>query len=67
MIPLNDGDRAARKAAALAQNKSGSGPIGYKEAGCATFSFYDAAGDRLIPIRRQNNDSKISGYTKLNF
>jgi hypothetical protein len=47
MIPLDDGDRAARKAAALAQNKSGSGPIGYKEVGCATLSFYDAAGDRL--------------------
>ncbi len=47
MIPVDDGDRAARKAAALAQNKSGSGPIGYKEAGCATLSFYDAAGDRL--------------------
>lgn len=47
MLPMNNGNKPKRKAEAKAQEKSGSGPIGYKEAGCATLSLYDSDGERL--------------------
>ena len=47
MLPMTHGDKPKRKADAQAKEKSGSGPIGYKEAGCATLSLYDDAGERL--------------------
>ena len=42
MVPMKDASRAATRRA--------SGPGGYREAGCATLSFYDAEGERLDTV-----------------
>lgn len=51
LVPMKDGDRAGKRAQAAADGKQTKGPAGYQEAGCATLSFYDAAGDLLSTIR----------------
>lgn len=51
MAPMKDGKRQAKRQAAVAQGKSPSGPAGYQEVGCATISYYDRAGERLLTRR----------------
>lgn len=47
LVPMKDGERAAKRAQSHAAGKPTKGPAGYQEVGCATVSFYDAAGERL--------------------
>jgi hypothetical protein len=51
MVPMKDGKRQEKRAAARAEGKRQKGPAGYQEAGCATLSFFDAEGERLETIR----------------
>jgi len=51
MLPMKDGARAAKRAAAAATGKQTKGPAGHQEAGCATLSFYDRSGERLSTLR----------------
>lgn len=51
LLPMKGGQRAGKRAAARASGKRTKGPAGYREAGCATLSFYDAEGNRLSTIR----------------
>jgi hypothetical protein len=51
MTPMKDGERHAKRAQAVAQGKSPSGPAGYQEVGCATVSYYDQEGTRLVTRR----------------
>jgi hypothetical protein len=51
MAPMKDGNRQAKRQNALAQGKSPSGPSGYQEVGCATVSYYDRLGERLVTRR----------------
>jgi hypothetical protein len=51
MAPMKDGKRQAKRHTALAQGKSPSGPAGYQEVGCATVSYYDRLGERLVTRR----------------
>jgi hypothetical protein len=50
-VPMKDGARAAKRAAAVAAGKQTKGPAGYQDAGCATLSFYDLEGERLSTLR----------------
>lgn len=51
MTPMKDGERAEKREQAREQGKQTKGPAGYQEAGCATFSFFDADGERLGTTR----------------
>jgi len=51
LVPMKDGERAAKRAATMARGRPAKGPAGYKEAGCATISFYDADGARISTIQ----------------
>jgi hypothetical protein len=51
MAPMKDGQRQAKRAQAVAEGKSPSGPAGYQEVGCATVSYDDRAGHRLVTRR----------------
>ena len=51
MAPMQDGQRQAKRVQAVAEGKSPSGPAGYQEVGCATVSYYDRAGHRLVTRR----------------
>jgi hypothetical protein len=51
MVPMKDGERQAKRAQAVAQGQSPSGPAGYQEVGCATISYYDQDGTRLCTRR----------------
>jgi hypothetical protein len=51
MAPMKDGNRQAKRHDARAQGKSPSGPAGYQEVGCATVSYYDRVGERLLTRR----------------
>ena len=51
MVPMKDGQRAQKRAAARCAGKRTKGPAGYAEASCATLSFYDAAGALLSTLR----------------
>src|SRR2546421_2671927 len=51
MVPMKDGERQAKRAQAAAQGKAPSGPAGYQEVGCATVSYYDRCGERLVTRR----------------
>ncbi len=48
---MKDGKRQSKRQAAVTQGKSPSGPAGYQEVGCATLSYYDRAGARLLTRR----------------
>ena len=47
MVPMKDAQRARTRERSRAQGRQTKGPAGYREAGCATVSFYDAEGERL--------------------
>ena len=47
MVPMKDANRAAKREQPRAAGRGTKGPAGYREAGCATLSFYDAEGKRL--------------------
>jgi hypothetical protein len=51
MAPMKDGQRQAKRQDARTQGKSPSGPAGYQEVGCATVSYYDRLGERLVTRR----------------
>ena len=51
MAPMKDGQRQAKRQQALAKGQSPSGPAGYQEVGCATVSYYDRNGERLVTRR----------------
>jgi hypothetical protein len=51
MAPMKDGKRQAKRQDALSKGKSPSGPAGYQEVGCATVSYYDRLGERLLTRR----------------
>lgn len=51
MAPMKDGQRQAKRQDAVAKGKSPSGPSGYQEVGCATVSYYDRFGERLLTRR----------------
>ena len=51
MVPMKDGQRAQKRAAARRSGKRTKDPSGYAEASCATLSFYDAAGILLSTLR----------------
>ena len=51
MAPMKDGERQAKRTQAVAVGKTPSGPAGYQEVGCATVSYYDHAGNRLLTRR----------------
>jgi hypothetical protein len=51
MAPMQDGQRQAKRHQALAQGQTPSGPAGYQEVGCATVSYYDRQGERLLTRR----------------
>jgi len=51
MLPMKDGARRVKRAAAAAAGKQTKGPAGYQEASCGTLSFYDAEGERLSTLR----------------
>jgi hypothetical protein len=50
MTPMKDASRSAKREATFARGKHRQGPAGYQEAGCATVSFYDVAGERLSSV-----------------
>jgi hypothetical protein len=51
LAPMKDGQRQAKRAQAVAAGKAPSGPAGYQEVGCATVSYSDRAGHRLVTRR----------------
>jgi hypothetical protein len=51
MAPMKDGQRQAKRIHARAVGKAPSGPAGYQEVGCATVSYYDCHGERLLTRR----------------
>jgi hypothetical protein len=50
-LPMKDGGRAATRARQEAEGKQTKGPAGYRDASCATVSFYDQEGKRLLTRR----------------
>jgi hypothetical protein len=51
MVPMKEhGVREATRAKTRAAGKQAKGPSGYREASCATLSFYDGDGERLDTI-----------------
>lgn len=50
-LPLKEGQRTEKRAKQKADGKETRGPAGYSEATCATLSFYDAEGKRLLTRR----------------
>jgi hypothetical protein len=48
---MKDGNRRAKHHDARVKGKSPSGPAGYQEVGCATMSYYDRFGARLVTRR----------------
>jgi hypothetical protein len=51
MVPMKDGNRKEKRAAAEEEGKRTRGPAGNSEASCGTVSFYDDSGDLLQTTR----------------
>ena len=67
MVPMKDGGRAEKRERSRARGRRVKGPAGYQEAGCATLSFYDAAGKRLdtLSLARMPEAKKATLKTML--
>ena len=50
MVAMKDAQRARTRERSRAQGRQTKGPAGYREAGCATVSLYDAEGERLDTV-----------------
>ena len=50
MVPMKDGQRAETRERSRTAGRQTKGPAGYREAGCATLSFFDAEGERLDTV-----------------
>ena len=50
MVAMTDGQRAEKRERSRAQGRHTKGVAGYREASCATLSFYDAEGERLDTV-----------------
>ncbi len=51
MVPMRIGDKKQSKARTRAQGRPDKGPVGYREVGCGTLSFYDVDAHRLCTRR----------------
>ena len=67
MVPMKDGQRAAKRARSRATGRRAKGPAGYQEASCATLSFYDVEGERLdtVSLARMPEPKKATLKTML--
>lgn len=65
MVPMKDAQRAETRSRAAGRRTQG--PAGYREAGCATLSFYDAEGERLdtVSLARMPEPKKATLKTML--
>jgi hypothetical protein len=50
-VPMKEGERAQKRERQVAEGKLQRGPSGYREAGCATLSFYDSKGEMQSTVR----------------
>jgi hypothetical protein len=50
-VPMKDGERSSKRERQAAEGKLQRGPSGYREASCATLSFYDAKGEMQSTVR----------------
>lgn len=51
LAPMRGAGKAEKKAKTKSEGRPNKGPAGYQEVGCATLSFYDAEGNRLLTRR----------------
>jgi len=67
LAPMKDGQRQAKRQHARTQGQTPSGPAGYQEVGCATVSYYDRQGERLVTRRmaRMPEGNKATLKTQL--
>ena len=67
MVPMKDAQRAQKREHSRARGRRTKGPAGYQEAGCATLSFYDVAGERLdtLSLARMPEAKKMTLKTML--
>jgi len=67
MAPMKDGQRQAKRHQARAKGQTPSGPAGYQEVGCATVSYYDRQGERLLTRRmaRMPEGNKVTLKSQL--
>lgn len=50
-VAMKDGERAQKRERQASRGKHQRGPSGYREAGCATLSFYDVEGEMQSTVR----------------
>ena len=71
MVPMRDGDRAQKRRQAKVDGKQTSGPTGYREASCASISFYDKDGERLVTYRYarmpESNQTTLKAWLRAEF
>jgi hypothetical protein len=62
LVPIKEGRRANKRVQQRAAGKQTTGPSGYKEASCATVSFYDREGNRILTRRfaRMSEAKKVT-------
>ncbi len=67
MVPMKEALRAETRERARAAGRRTRGPAGYREAGCATLSLYDAGGERLetVSLARMPEPKKATLKTML--
>ena len=67
MVPMKDAQRTEKRERSRATSRRAKGPTRYREAGCATLSFYDAEGERLdtLSIARMPEPKKATLKTML--
>ena len=67
MVPMKDAQRAKTRERSRQAGRRPKGPAGYREAGCATLSFYDVEGERLetISLARMPEPKKATLKTML--
>ena len=67
MVAMKDAQRAEKRERSRATSRRAKGPTRYREAGCATLSFYDAEGERLdtLSMARMPEPKKATLKTML--